>query len=135
MDTNKRAKLDMEIERALFRYVNKIKENVYDFAFLTVKRDPMLKEAVNVELLKKLLTIVQTGIHQGKGAFIGDFNNEIKTALDNYVAAENPTLSMAQKEEVVEASSTTKPQTTTTVASPVVAATTKPKVAFSLPSE
>jgi len=136
MDTNKRAKLDMEIERALFRYVNKIKENVYDFAFLTVKRDPVLKEAVNVELLKQLLTIVQTGIHQGKGAFIGDFNNEIKTALDNYVAAENPTLSMAQKEEVVEASSTTRTQaTTTSVASPVVAATTKPKVAFSLPSE
>jgi len=135
MDINKRAKLDMEIERALFNYVNKIKENVYDFVFLTVKRDPILKESVNVELLKELLVIMQTGIHQGKGAFVGDFNKDIKAALDTYTAAENPTLSMAHKQEVVEVSSSTNPQPAIPVASPVVAATTKPKVAFSLPSE
>lgn len=130
MDTKKRAKLDMEIERALFKYVNKIKENVYDYTFLTVKRDPVLKESVNIELLKQLLGIVQSGIQQSKGAFVGDFNNEIKTVLDEYTQQENPTLSMTPKEETTEVSSAIK----TTLTTPVVSST-KPKVAFSLPSE
>lgn len=132
MDTNKRVKLDMEIERALFKYVNKIKENVYDFTILTVKRDPVLRESVNIETVKQLLAIMQAGIQQSKGVFVGEFNNEIKIALDNYAQAENPTLSMMPKEEVVEASSPTKPLSTTTASTPSVV---RPKVAFSLPSE
>lgn len=127
MDTNKRAKLDTEIERALFKYVNKIKENVYDFTILTVKRDPVLRESINIETVKQLLAIIQTGIQQSKGVFVGEFNNDIKIALDNYAQVENPTLSMTSKEEVVEVPSSAKAQVSTSA--------TKTKVAFSLPSE
>jgi hypothetical protein len=127
MDTNKRAKLDTEIERALFKYVNKIKENVYDFTILTVKKDPVLRESINIETVKQLLAIIQTGIQQSKGVFVGEFNNDIKIALDNYAQAENPTLSMTSKEEVVEVPSSAKAQVSTSA--------TKTKVAFSLPSE
>lgn len=132
MDINKRIKLDTDIERALFKYVNKIKENVYDFTILTVKRDPVLRESINIETVKQLLAIVQSGIQQSKGSFVGEFNNDIKIALDNYAQTENPTLSMTPKTEVAEVSSSTKPQTPST---PTTVSATKPKVAFSLPSE
>lgn len=129
MDTNKRIKLDTDIERALFKYINKIKENIYDFTILTVKRDPVLRESINIETVKQLLAIVQSGIQQSKGTFIGEFNNDIKIALDSYAQAENPTLSMTSREEVVEVSSSPKNHSAPTVSA------TKPKVAFSLPSE
>jgi hypothetical protein len=136
MDTNKRIKLDTDIERALFKYVNKIKENVYDFTILTVKRDPVLRESINIETVKQLLAIMQSGIQQSKNTFVGEFNNDIKIALDNYAQTENPTLSMTSKEEVVEMSSSTKTHSTTTsVTAPTTTPVIKPRVAFSLPSE
>ena len=135
MDINKRIKLDTDIERALFKYVNKIKENVYDFTILTVKRDPVLRESINIETVKQLLAIVQSGIQQSKGSFVGEFNNDIKIALDNYAQAENPTLSMTPKTEVAEVLSSTKPQTPSTPTPATTVSAAKPKVAFSLPSE
>jgi len=87
-----RAKLDMEIEKALFKFTNKIKENVYDFVMMTVKRDPLLSQSIDDKTLKTIIELAQTCIQQGKGLFIDEFNQQIKSALDMYVGAENPTL-------------------------------------------
>ena len=113
MSINKRAKLDMAIEKALFKYFHKVKENVYDFTFLYVKKDPVLSQTISTETLKELLKIVQLGISQSKSNLIGEFNNDIKSALDEYVGEENPTLSMSklaveeQKEEAAATSQVT----------------------------
>lgn len=123
MDTKEQArlKLDSDIEKALFLYTNKIKENLYDFVMLTVKRDPQLNAVIDTSTLKMLIEIAQRSIQQGKGLFVEDFNLEIKKSLDAYTGAENPTLKTSTVAPLPEVKPTQTVQ--------------KPKISFSLPQE
>jgi hypothetical protein len=129
-----RIKLDSEIEKALYQYTNKIKDNLYDFVMLNVKRDPQLNSIIDTQTLKVIIELSQRAIQQGKGLFVEEFNRDIKTALDGYVGAENPTLKvstvetqLSETKEVVSAK-----EVASSKVSPLV---TKPKISFSLPQE
>jgi hypothetical protein len=127
MNQEKRIKLDMAIEKALFKYVNRIKEDVYDYCQLTVRKDPVLSQTITIETMKEIIKVCQNGILQGKSRFIGDFNNEIKKALDEYAGEENPTLSMPL-ENVASEPMVEQPQQQ---AKPKI----KSKVTFTMPSD
>lgn len=126
-----RAKLDMEIEKSLFMFTNKIKENIYDFVMMSVKRDQVLNQSIDDKTLKTIISLAQTCVQQGKGLFIDDFNGQIKKALDDYTGAENPTLAasieMPRKETPV--------QTNLPNLSQPLPQVTKPKVSFVLPQD
>jgi len=128
MDTKEQArlKLDSDIDKALFLYTNKIKENLYDFVMLTVKRDPQLNAVIDTATLKLLIDIAQRSIQQGKGSFVEDFNQEIKKSLDAYVGAENPTLKTSTVMPLPEVKNQQQSVTQTVQ---------KPKISFSLPQE
>lgn len=126
-----RAKLDMEIEKSLFMFTNKIKENIYDFIMMSVKRDQVLNQSIDDKTLKTIISLAQTCVQQGKGLFIDEFNGQIKKALDDYTGAENPTLmaltEMPKKEMSV--------QTNLPAISQPLPQVTKPKVSFVLPQD
>lgn len=126
-----RAKLDMEIEKSLFIFTNKIKENIYDFIMMSVKRDQVLNQSIDDKTLKTIISLAQTCVQQGKGLFIDEFNGQIKKALDDYTGAENPTLmaltEIPKKEMLV--------QTNLPAISQPLPQVTKPKVSFVLPQD
>jgi len=128
MDTKEQArlKLDSEIEKALYQYTNKIKENLYDFVMLNVKRDQQLNSIIDTTTLKILIDLSQRAIQQGKGLFVEEFNRDIKKALDGYVGAENPTSKVSTIET---------PPTETKEPVKQVGLTNKPKISFSFPQE
>lgn len=124
-----RAKLDMEIEKSLFKFTNKIKENVYDFVMMTVRRDQILNQSIDDKTLKTIIELAQTCIQQGKGLFIDEFNSQIKTALDDFAGAENPTLVASTEMPQIEAPAQHSSN------QPLPKVMTKSKISFSLPQE
>lgn len=129
MDTKEQArlKLDSDIEKALYQYTNKIKENLYDFVMLNVKRDQQLNSVIDTQTLKLIIELSQRAIQQGKGLFVEEFNRDIKKALDGYAGAENPTLKVSTAE--------TQALETKEVIVKSAPLATKPKISFSLPQE
>lgn len=82
-----RMKLETEIERAVFKFVNMIKEHLYDNTMLYLNRQQI---DFPRDQAGKLLELAQSAVQDGLYSKIEFFKKDINKALDDFSEQENP---------------------------------------------
>lgn len=82
-----RTKLDSVIEKDVHKLIFEIKEHVYDFTHLYLRRN---KIEIDQQVVETILKVVQLAIQEGELSKIGSFHERIKKTLDEYTGEENP---------------------------------------------
>lgn len=85
MDIDKRAKLETDIEKEVYRLITTIKEHMNDFVHIYANRNHL---DVDRDLLKGILKIADSAIVDGLGSKMDNFKTGIKKTLDEYTEQE-----------------------------------------------
>lgn len=83
-----RIKLDTVIEKEVHTLVRNIREHMYDFTHLYIRRNNIPLDHAQVE---EVLKIAKLAVDDGEMSKIGMFHEKLKVSLDKFAGEENPT--------------------------------------------
>lgn len=89
MDKEDRARLDMLIDRAVFEYVDQIKEHAQDFTMIYLNKT---HNDVDRAIVKGILDIVKTAIEDGKLAKMDLLKKKLDKITDEWTGNQSPTV-------------------------------------------
>jgi hypothetical protein len=89
MDSDTRKKFDMQLERELNQHMVTVREHMYDFVHLYVRRNGKQLNGMEVDLvlLEEILKIAKMGFDDGKASKIQFYADRMKPVVDSFVEA------------------------------------------------
>lgn len=89
MTTEDRSKLETAIERETYRFVEQIKEHMYDYTMLYLNRNQV---DIDRQVADRLLNIAKSAVEDGLLSKMDFYKKGIEKALTEFTEAENPLL-------------------------------------------